>query len=82
MESLSRVTQSDRDYNHYMSRLKYEMDQTTELHYAEKKGKAEGKSENAIETAIRLLQMGLAPFVVSQGTTLPLADIEELQKKL
>jgi predicted transposase/invertase (TIGR01784 family) len=42
MESLSRVTQSDRDYNHYMSRLKYEMDTASQMHSAKEEGKTEG----------------------------------------
>ncbi|MDR0904381.1 MAG: Rpn family recombination-promoting nuclease/putative transposase [Ruminococcus sp.] len=82
MESLSRVTQSDRDYNHYMSRLKYEMDKATEMHYAKEEGIQIGTTNTLIETAINFLRNGFAPADVAKGVKLPLADIEALQKKL
>jgi hypothetical protein len=78
MESLSRVTQSDRDYNHYMSRLKYEMDTASQMHSA----KEEGKRENIIDTVKRAFGMGLKLDAISQLTQLPVADIEALQKNL
>jgi predicted transposase/invertase (TIGR01784 family) len=78
MESLSRVTQSDRDYNYYMSRLKYEMD--TEQ---ERRDLMEAGMQKAlIETAINFLRNGFTPQDVAKGISLPLADIEALQKQL
>jgi predicted transposase/invertase (TIGR01784 family) len=90
MESLSRVTQSDRDYNYYMSRLKYEMDTAQERHdlmeegveLGMKKGIQIGANTALIKTAMRLLNLGFSPEMASQAVELPLADIEALQKRL
>jgi predicted transposase/invertase (TIGR01784 family) len=90
MESLSKVTQSERDYNYYMSRLKYEMDTAQERHDLMEEGMERGiqkgiqiGANNAlIKTAMRLLNLGLSPEMASQAVELPLADIEALQKQL
>ncbi|MDR0904380.1 MAG: hypothetical protein LBM59_07085 [Ruminococcus sp.] len=75
MESLSRVTQSDRDYNHYMSRLKYEMDKATEMHYA----KEEGKAETLINTARSLILYGMPSADIAKVLNLPISKIEALR---
>ena len=48
---------------------------------AKKEGRAEGARENAIETAKKLLAMGLSVEQVSQGTGLSLEEVENLKKQ-
>ena len=48
---------------------------------AKKEGRAEGAHENAIETAKKLLAMGLSVEQVSQGTGLSLEEVENLKKQ-
>ena len=59
-----------------------ERDIRNQIRYAEKKGKAEGEAkgreEQAIETAQRMLAMGLGPDVVTKATGLPEEQIKAL----
>ena len=65
-------------------KTKYDYDMTTErdirnqIRYAEKKGRNEGKEEQAIETARRMLAMGLGPDVITKATGLPEEQIKAL----
>ncbi|MDR0987483.1 MAG: Rpn family recombination-promoting nuclease/putative transposase [Ruminococcus sp.] len=78
MENLSRISKSDQDRARYNLILKNKMDRATEIHLAEKKGKAEA----LIEVAMDFLRNGFTPADVAKGVKLPLADIEALQKNL
>ena len=55
-----------------------ERDIRNQIRYAEKKGRNEGKEEQAIETARRMLAMGLGPDVITKATGLPEEQIKAL----
>ena len=55
-----------------------ERDIRNQIRYAEKKGRNEGKEEQAIETARRMLAMGLGPYVITKATGLPEEQIKAL----
>ena len=69
-------------------KIKYEFDMTTErdirnqIRYAEKKGREEGREEGreqqAMETALRMLSMGLGREVIVQATGLTAEQIKAL----
>ena len=48
---------------------------------AKKEGRAEGAHENSIETAKKLLAMGLSVDQVVQGTGLSIEEVENLKKQ-
>lgn len=65
-------------------KIKYEYAMTTErdirnqIRYAEKKGREEGREEQAIETARRMKSMDLNNDVISQATGLTADQIKAL----
>ncbi|MDR0987497.1 MAG: Rpn family recombination-promoting nuclease/putative transposase [Ruminococcus sp.] len=75
METLSRVTQADRDYNYLMSRDKYERDMAQDIHDAEERG----RMETLIEMVKESFKIGLNIDAISKLTKLPPSKIEELR---
>jgi predicted transposase/invertase (TIGR01784 family) len=75
METLSRISQSDRDRAYYISRLKYEMDTEQAMYNAEERGKAEA----LVTMAKGLMEYGLPLEAIAKLTKLPLSKIESLR---
>jgi len=60
----------------------YETDIRVQRREAFENGLAEGAEQKAIETAKRLISMGLSLEQVSAGTDLPLETVEKLKQEL
>ncbi len=85
-EEYNKVIEDPQERRWAWARQVYQMDRTGELNEARREGRAEGLEEGrsegahgqAIETAWRLLAMGLSAAEVAEGTGLPLHEVEGL----
>ncbi len=57
----------------------FDRDMRSGINAARREGKLEGIREGKLETARRLLKMGLSVQQVAEGSGLPVAEIEKLQ---
>lgn len=77
-EKLRYYSMSDAERHAYDEHVNAIMIQNDVLGNAKLEGRAEGRAEERIETAKRLLAMGLSPQQVVDGTMLPLEEVEKL----
>lgn len=75
-EKLRYYSMSDAERHAYDEHVNAIMIQNDVLGNAKLEGRAEGRAEERIETAKRLLAMGLSPQQVVDGTMLPLEEVE------
>ena len=71
---------SHEEYEQYMLSLKTYRDWKNSMDTAKEEAEAKGKSEEKIETAIRLSKMGLSITDISKATDLPIEQIEKLKQ--
>lgn len=76
-EKLRYYSMSDAERHAYDEHVNAIMIQNDVLGNAKLEGRAEGRAEERIETAKRLLAMGLSPQQVVDGTMLPLEEVEK-----
>ena len=62
----------------YLARFMFETDQKSFLRTAHNKGVAEGRSEERLQTARRMLERGFDPETIADVTQLTLAEIHSL----
>lgn len=77
-EKLRYYSMSDAERHAYDEHVNAIMIQNDVLGNAKLEGRAEGRAEERIDTAKRLLAMGLSPQQVADGTMLPLEEVEKL----
>lgn len=75
-EKLRYYSMSDAERHAYDEHVNAIMIQNDVLGNAKLEGRAEGRAEERIDTAKRLLAMGLSPQQVADGTMLPLEEVE------
>ena len=77
-EKLRYYSMSNAERYAYDEHVNAIMIQNDVLGNAKLEGRAEGRAEERIETAKRLLAMGLSPQQIADGTMLPLEEVEKL----
>ena len=77
-EKLRYYSMSDAERHAYDEHVNAIMIQNDVLGNAKLEGRAEGRAEERIDTAKRLLAMGLSPQQVVDGTMLPLEEVEKM----
>ena len=76
---LAGFTEADREK--YDKDMTTELDKIAQLDYAREEGREEGREKEKIETAKKMLDLGIEVEIIRKVTSLSIEEIQKLQSK-